>query len=207
MYCALATLFVFMASTVVATAWPHRTLAAVIIGVNTAVDEDVDDGSCSLREAIIAANTNANYHGCLAPNAGPGDTIAFALGSGTPTINLGTTPLPAITEPVTIDGGANRVELHGPGGPAVSGRHGLIVGANGAGTTIRRLVVNNAGDDGIFIDANDVSVVGCLIGTDSTGMMAVPNQGFGVQVFGRNGVRIGGGTSGGPCTGDCNVIS
>ena len=203
----LVALAVMASAAVVAAAWPRRAVAAAIISVNTVVDEDVDNGDCSLREAIIAANTNANYHGCLAAGAGAGDTIAFEIGSGTPTITLGATPLPAITEAVTIDGGPGRVELRGPGGPLVSGHHGLTVGSTAGGTTIRRLVVNNAADDGIFIDADDVSIVGCLIGTDATGMTAVPNQGFGIQVFGRDGVRIGGATSGGPCSGDCNVIS
>ena len=78
---------------------------------------------------------------------------------------------------------------------------------NGFGTTIRNLVINNFADDGIFIDADEVSVLGCFIGTDATGTTAVPNQGYGVQVFGGNGVRIGGAKSGGPCTGDCNLIS
>ena len=203
----LVALAVMASAAVVAAAWPRRAVAAAIISVNTVVDEDVDNGACSLREAIIAANTNANYHGCLAAGAGAGDTIAFEIGSGTPAINLGATPLPTITEAVTIDGGPGRVALHGPGGPPVSGQHGLTVGSTAGGTTIRRLVVNNAADDGIFIDADDVSIVGCLIGTDATGMSAVPNQGFGIQVFGRDGVRIGGATSGGPCSGDCNVIS
>src|SRR5437660_9056601 len=40
-----------------------------------------------------------------------------------------------------------------------------------------------------------------------TTLFRSPNQGFGVQVGGGNGVRIGGTTSGGPCTGDCNLIS
>ncbi|HUL98521.1 MAG TPA: CSLREA domain-containing protein [Mycobacterium sp.] len=186
---------------------PHRVPGAVIIVVDTAIDEDVDNAACSLREAIIAANGNASYHGCLAPGAGVNDEIVFNIGTGTPTINIGSTPLPAITEWVTIDGGVGRVEIHGPGEPATSGAHGLTVTHGGFGTTIRNLVVNNAADDGIFIDADEVSVLGCFIGTDVTGMMAVANQGFGVQVFGGNGVRIGGATSGGPCTGDCNVIS
>jgi len=183
--------------------------AAATITVNTAVDEDVDDATCSLREAIIAANTNADYHGCPAPDAGVNDMIVFDIGVGTGTaaINIGATPLPAITEWVTIDGGPNRVELHGPGGPPASGKHGLTIVTTGFGTVLRNLVVNNAADDGIFIDADEVWVYGCRIGTDATGMTAVPNQGFGVQVFGGNGVRIGGATSGGPCTGDCNVIS
>ena len=110
---------------VAATPRPGR--AQATITVSTAVDEDVDNGVCSLREAIIAANTNASYHGCAAANAGVNDTIQFALGAGTPTINISTTPLPTITQWVTINGGAARVELHGPGAPWVSGKHGLTV--------------------------------------------------------------------------------
>jgi CSLREA domain-containing protein len=195
-----------------ATASPRPASGAATIVVNSPVDEDANNDGCSLREAIIAANTNASHNGCTAIGAGVGDTIEFNLGTGTPIINIGSTPLPTITEAVTIDGGAGRVvqgrvELHGPGGPAVSQHHGLNVGTNGVGTVIRDLVINNFADDGIFIDADEVKVVGCFIGTDATGTAAVPNQGFGVQVGGGNGVRIGGATSGGDCTGDCNVIS
>jgi CSLREA domain-containing protein len=190
-----------------AVARPQLAHGAATIVVNTTADEDVANAACSLREAIIAANTNASYKGCSAVGAGVNDTIVFNIGAGTPTINVGATQLPVITQWVTIDGGAGRVELHGPGGPPVSGRHGLTVGNGGFGTIIRNLVVNNFADDGIFINADEVYVYGCFIGTDATGMTAVPNQGFGVQVFGGNGVRIGGATAGGPCTGDCNVIS
>lgn len=205
----LVPLFAVMAvATLGAIAAPHPAHGTAIIMVNTTADEDISNPFCSLREAIIAANTNANYHGCSASGAGVNDVIVFRLpGTGTHTLNIGTTPLPPITEWVTIDGGAERVELHGPGGPQISGRHGLTVITDGFGTTIRNLIINNFPDDGIFINADEVSVLGCFIGTDATGMTAVPNQGFGVQVFGGNGVRIGGATSGGPCTGDCNVIS
>jgi CSLREA domain-containing protein len=191
----------------VASASPPGAHGAATIVVNTTLDEDIDNAACSLREAIIAANTNASYHGCSASGAGVNDMIVFSIGSGTRTLNISTTPLPAITEWVTIDGGPGRVELHGPGGPPVSGHHGLTVSHAGFGTIIRNLVVNNFADDGIYINADEVYVFGCFIGTDATGMTAVPNQGFGIQVFGGNGVRIGGATSGGPCTGDCNVIS
>jgi CSLREA domain-containing protein len=191
-----------------AIASPHPAHGAATIVVNTVADEDTDNSVCSLREAIIAANINhASYNGCASSGAGAGDKILFNLGAGTPTINIGSTSLPTINEAVTIDGGSGRVELHGPGGPPVSLHHGLNVGQNGFGTIIRNLVINNFGDDGIFINADEVDVFGCFIGTDATGMTAVPNQGFGVQVAGGNGVHIGGATSGGPCTGDCNVIS
>src|SRR5262245_33257507 len=187
---------------------PRRVHAVATIVVDTSSDADVDDAACSLREAIIAANTDASYHGCAAVDAGVNDRIVFDLGPGTPTVTIGTTRLPAITQWVTIDGGDARVELHGPGGGLLrSGDHGLSVYPAGFGTIIQNLVINNFADDGIFINADEVYVYGCFIGTDATGTMGVPNAGFGVQVFGGNGVRIGGATSGGPCSGDCNVIA
>src|SRR5215470_14471426 len=167
---------------------PSAARGAAMIVVNTPVDEDADNTSCSLREAIIAANTDASYHGCAADGAGVNDQIIFDLGPGSHTINIGNTPLPNITQWVTIDGGDARVELHGPGGPLVSGQHGLTVTPAGFGTIIRNLIVNNFADDGILIDADEVYVFGCFIGTDATGTVGVPNQGFGVQVGGGNGV-------------------
>lgn len=184
---------------------PDSVQAAATIVVDTVMDEDLQNGDCSLREAIVAANTNASYRGCTATGAGANDMIVFDIDP--PTIEIGSTPLPAITESVTIDGGAGRVELHGPGGPRVSGQHGLIVNSGGSGTTIRNLVVNNFADDGIYIDADNVSVLGCFIGTDADGTAEAPNQGFGVHVFRGSGARIGGTSAGAPCAGDCNLIS
>jgi len=53
-----------------ALARPCPARAAVPITVDTTVDEDVDNARCSLREAIIAANTNTNYHGCAGSGGG-----------------------------------------------------------------------------------------------------------------------------------------
>ncbi|MBN8526514.1 MAG: CSLREA domain-containing protein, partial [Planctomycetes bacterium] len=68
------------------------------IVVNTAVDEDVDNGTCSLREAITAANTNAAYRGC--PAGAGSDAITFA---GNYTITL-SDQLPSVTTVITITG-------------------------------------------------------------------------------------------------------
>lgn len=61
-------------------------------------NEDVNDGACSLREAIISSNTHASYHGCV-PAGGyidaPPGTIALTPSGGV---------LPAVTAPVTIKG-------------------------------------------------------------------------------------------------------
>lgn len=62
------------------------TAHAAIITVNEAIDDDpaTDNGSCSLREAVIAANTNTAVDSCLAGEVPP-DTISFdASLNGTP---------------------------------------------------------------------------------------------------------------------------
>src|SRR5262245_25512552 len=58
---------------------------AATITVDTTDDEYGDGTDCSLREAVRAANTNANYDGCSATGYGS-DTIS--LGDGTYTLSL-----------------------------------------------------------------------------------------------------------------------
>ncbi len=85
------------------------------ISVNTTEDVVDTDGDCSLREAIMAANTNQMKDGC--PAGGPGmemDTISFTV-SGTITL---AGPLPALDffaiGPLTIDGpGAANLTING----------------------------------------------------------------------------------------------
>ena len=72
---------------------------AADVTVNTTADAD----ACSLREAIIAVNTNAGYHGCTR-SAATIDQIAFDLGMGTPSITVTGSDLPRFDGPVVIDG-------------------------------------------------------------------------------------------------------
>lgn len=88
-------------------------LVAATIPVTTALDIDLDDGSCSLREAIVAANDDAAYHGCPA-GAGP-DRIVFDLAPLPATIAL-QAALPPIDSSVLLRGPApGVVELDGQG--------------------------------------------------------------------------------------------
>jgi CSLREA domain-containing protein len=97
---------------------PAVTAMASTITVNSTLDTTANDGKCTLREAIIAANTNTssgNLSGeCVAGEGGlVVDTIAFHIpdadsgcDSSTPkicTIAL-TSPMETITAPVLIDG-------------------------------------------------------------------------------------------------------
>jgi len=69
--------------------------------VTTTADETVDDGNCSLREAIQAANTNAAVDACPAGDAVSSDTISFAV-SGTVTLTAQLEV--SATDPLVIDG-------------------------------------------------------------------------------------------------------
>ena len=153
-----------------------------------------DSGPGSLRQAILDANANVGN-----------DVIAFDVpGSGVHTITPGT-ELPAITDPVVIDGytqpGASpntlavgddavlEIELDGNG----AGFYGLTI--SGGGTTIRGIVIGGWGFNTVAIDilTNGGNFIqGCFIGTDPTGTAAHAN--FGGIAVGSTNNTIGGAT-------------
>jgi CSLREA domain-containing protein len=163
----------------------------------TACDTDVftNGDQCTLRAAIQQANATA----------GP-DAVNFNIpGTGVKTIAVGATglgPLPAITDPVTINGytqpgahpntkavgndAALKVVLDGSA--AASGADGLrIEGASNS--AIKGLVINRFSSDGIDVLGGGAAgtvgtrVEGNFIGTDPTGTLDRGNAGDGVSVF------------------------
>lgn len=91
------------------------TAANTGITVTTLVDVSSNDGTCSLREAIIAANSNIAVPGavngeCVAGSDSTSDEITFSVAG---TISLGSN-LPAITSDLSIDG-AGKVTVDGVG--------------------------------------------------------------------------------------------
>lgn len=166
---------------------------AATITVNNAGEAVANDGQCTLREAITAANTNtasgAAAGECAAGMAGA-DNIVFALGTGTPTINL-SSPLPVITQPLTIKGntgGATRIELNGAGAGASA--NGLTISAGN--TVIERLVINRFTANGIEINGSGFNTVkGCIIGLDTSGTIARANN-IGLAILGSSDNVIGG---------------
>ncbi len=163
-----------------------RTLLATFL-VNTTAD----NGAGSLRQAILDSNAAT----------GGTSTIDFAiLGHGARVISP-LSPLPAITNPVLIDGssqpgysGTPLIELSGA--QAGTG-DGLTI--TGSGSTIRGLeiigfvqgagiLISGTGATKNAIEAND-------IGTDPAGVQALPND-FGVQISsGASNNLVGGTTS------------
>jgi CSLREA domain-containing protein len=163
-----------------ASRWGASRLSSLFntITVNTTADTSIADGFCSLREAITAANTDTAFNGCAA-GEGP-DVIVFALGAGTPIIDL-LAPLPAITASLEIlgdMGGATRVGLNGAS--AGAGANGLEINSSTSG--ISGLVINNFSGAGVILNATgELFIKNSYIGTNAAGTAAAGN-GVGIVV-------------------------
>ncbi|HUS28691.1 MAG TPA: Ig-like domain-containing protein [Kofleriaceae bacterium] len=182
-----------------------RTAEATTFTVTTTQTYNGDgtcDSTCTLYEAVQAAN---------AAPAGP-HRIEFAIpGSGVQKIaaELGIATLTA--QNVTVDGftqpgaspGSPKIEIDFFGIGAAGGNWTI----NGANAVIRGLVINgartnNAPGTALNINAPNVHVEGCFIGTDATGTAARSNI-FGIQI-GPNGTNT---VIGGPTAAQRNIIS
>ncbi len=186
-------------------------LAAVrLSAVTYTVTNTNDSGAGSLREAMTNANTNPGL-----------DTIAFNVsgsgcsGSGVCTI-APTAALPVILSPVLIDGytqpgsspntiaqGAlNTVLKIVLSGVSIPGQTGLSIAQNGAGSTIRGLVVNGGFGSAIFSSlSNGNTVRGCFVGVDAAGTTTSPNA-LGIASELGNDFTVGG-----PSPADRNLVS
>ncbi len=155
-----------------------------------------DSGLGSLRMAISDANTHANI------DADTPDIIAFAIpGAGVHTI-APVSVLPAITDPVVIDGytqsgasantlsvGNNATLLIELNGQSVTGT-AIGLDLDAGKSTVRGLVINRFGSaGGAFVGsgglrmASDNNVVaGNFFGSNAAGTAALPNVGFGVTI-------------------------
>src|SRR5215510_5657014 len=130
--------------------------AVTTFTVNTA--DDHDDGTCNvadctLREAINAANA-----------AGGSDLINFNIPGGGVQSIMPASALPAITDPVSIDGTTQPgfsstplIELNGAGTVRV---HGLNFQGASTGSIVKGLAINRFGSFGVNIDAGTITVQG-----------------------------------------------
>ena len=149
--------------------------AGSTLTVNTT--DEGNDGACnaahcSLREAILTANSTA----------GQVEIIAFNLGGGGGAQTISpTSALPTITDPVVIDGttqpgfaGSPLVELSGAGAGAVTAALNITAG----GSSVRGLVINRFNGHGIRLaSAGGNTIAGNFIGTNSAGTAAQANGG------------------------------
>src|SRR5262245_21359258 len=174
--------------------------AAADVTVTTSDDNVVDDGLCSLREAILAANTDASNSGCARTGGVGADVIDFDIGTGIPTIVVEGSDLPNLTGVTTIDGGtggATRVEISGGG--ALTRGVSFLGATNASGSIVRSLVVNGFTSTQLLLsNGSNIVVEDCLLGVDPTGTSAKNPGSQGIEIcngFGcgtSQGHRIGG---------------
>jgi len=138
------------------------------------VTTTLDSGPGSLRQAILDANANPGL-----------DTIAFKLDNSSGLTIRPVSALPAITNPVIIDGttepgykGQPLIELDG----SDAGTNTIGLRIQAGASTVRGLVINRFGNHGISLETHGGDVIqGDYIGTDAAGMNALGN-GLGVDV-------------------------
>ncbi len=182
--------------------------AATTITVNSTADTVSDDGVCTLREAIIASNTDTASGvsvGECAAGSGAGDTIAFNISGGGPYTLTPATEYPNITEQVIIDGytqsgasantnaapaalnGTLQIEIDG--GDLVPWCFQLL---NHNGSTIRGLVINNF-NEGVVVNTSDSdSIEGNYFGTNVAGTAIKSINNEAVTLGDASSVTIGG---------------
>ena len=153
-----------------------RSTAAGLVVTNTN-----DGGTGSLREAIVSANNTAGTQ-----------TITFNIpgaGAGTPAVISLLTALPALTEPVVIDGASQPgyttqpiVEINGQAVPAGPNASGLTVALGASGSTIRGLSITGFSSQGIYLNASNLTTVeDCWLGVRANGTM-LGNGSMGIYV-------------------------
>ena len=172
--------------------------------VTFVVENTIDNGTGSLRQAIIDANTN------------PGeDFIAFNIPNNGPHTIAPQSALPEITDSVTLDGFTQGSQTANPADDAVPNSNpidqpintvlkieldgsgagftavGLMISA--ANTTVRGLAINRFGAEGIQIaGGRNVTIEGCFIGTSLDGLTDQGNGEDGINLLGAGDCRIGG---------------
>lgn len=151
------------------------------------VTTTADSGPGSLRQLIFDAGATPEV-----------DTIRFNIpGSGVHTLRP-ETPLPALFDPMTIDGttqpgyeGTPLIEIDCS---AAGEESGIVVATTGV--VLRGLAINRADGAGILVVGGGDNVIeACHIGTDPAGLVARPNVFEGIAVVGSAGARIGGSTA------------
>ncbi len=146
----------------------NRTLLSTFTVANTN-----DAGSGSFRQAIIDANATVGL-----------DTIAFNIGSGVKTITP-KTALPAVTDPVLIDGttqpGSGTTPRIVLSGSKIQSATGLNI--TGGGSTVRGLNINGFTTGiGIHLQSAGSNIItGNFIGTNASGTSKVAN-GTGLKI-------------------------
>ncbi len=177
---------------------------STLLGNTITVPNTNDGGTGSFRQALLDSNASA---GVL-------DTITFNIsGTGVQTISP-VSPLPAIMDPVVIDGytqpgAAENIDPDGFNGTLLIELNGANAGMDVTGltisagdSTIRGLVINRFDENGIRLESARNRVEGNILGANASGTASLGNSDNGVQIADAPDNIVGGTT---PAA--CNIIS
>jgi CSLREA domain-containing protein len=181
------------------------TAGAATITVNGTGDAQAEDAACTLREAIVAANTNTESGNgvggapeCVAGQATPTeDTIAFSIAGAGPHVIAPGSGLPEVTEVVTVDGSTDGADEIALDGSASGGAAGLRLG--GLGSTVRSLSIYDFGA-GVVVVGSGGTVEDSFIGTNRAGAAGIGNS-TGLSLSAANNIARGNVISGNDSTG------
>jgi CSLREA domain-containing protein len=182
---------------------PAGATAATITVTNTG-DAQAEDTACTLREAIVAANTNVESGNgvggapeCVAGQASPTeDLIEFDIAGAGPHVIAPSTDLPDISQVVTVDGSTDGTdEIALDGAPNDLG-FGLRVGG---GSTVDSLSIYGFGT-GVLMDEPNGTVLNSFLGTNEAGAAGIGNS-TGLSLSSANGTARGNVISGNDSTG------
>jgi|CXWL01.1.fsa_nt_gi hypothetical protein len=190
------------------------TARAATVTVTSNGDTLAVDGLVTLREALASINAGANVNADVgASGYGTNDTVLFSIpGGGVRTITLGAN-LPAISQTVVIDGYSqpgSSVNTLAVGNDAVvnielAGTLAInqaLSFSGGLNSKVRGLTIRGF-FFGINIATAHLSIEGCFIGTDPSGVAGANQVGINVS----NGATVGANTIGGANPDQRNVIS
>lgn len=204
-----------------------RANAATTITVNSIADDSDNDGECTLREAITAANTDAVSGAAAnecAAGSGAGDIIEFDIAGAGPHTIQPTAALPQITSQIIINGysetgaventnvapaalnGTLMIEVDGQNIGGGSAAFDFRTGSDGS--ELRGIVVNrftgSAMEASGFGTAQNITVAGNYFGTNVAGTADLGNGSRGIGLFAAGAADI---TIGGTAPADRNLIS
>lgn len=162
--------------------------AAAEITVNSVADVSANDGSCTLREAIVAAK-NAVASGAAAgecvAGAGSNDSIIFSV-SGTILLSA---PLEITQNGLTIDGTGQRIAVDGQNPPAGTSGVRVFVIKSGAVATLNALTIQNGyGPDATLQGGAGIHNSGTVTVTNST--LTGNNAAYGGAILGGGTVTV-----------------
>jgi Ca2+-binding RTX toxin-like protein len=165
---------------------------AATITVSGSGDVTANDGTCTLREAVDAANGNA-ASGAMAGECAAGDptptrdVVLFSVGGAgsLQTIAPGTN-LPPLTGPVEIDGrnghaSLPRIRIDASTFPMSTA--GLIASTNSENSYLHHLAITGAPDDGVRLLVGNITLERLVIGL-TLADAAAGNGGDGVSITG-----------------------